>query len=180
MPSHNANARLATPRRRDRTMDTPWIRDFLARAPFGVIATADGSQPYAIPLSFVFDESAHAIYLHKAKTGRMLTNIATNNRVCFSVAEMGRLLPGDRGCEFSVEYASVVVSGRASVVTDPAEAGRALQGLLNKYFPHLHADRDYRSISPSERDATAVVRIDIEHWTGKAHRAAPDHPGASR
>src|SRR5690606_1102922 len=105
-------------------------------------------------------------------------NVESDERVCFSVSEMGRLLPAPVALDFSVEYAGVVVFGRATVVTDRAEAERALQLLLDKYFPHLRPGRDYRPITPSELARTTVYRIQIEQWSGKKKEVAPDFPGA--
>lgn len=165
-------------RRRDRAADDTWIRGFLHQAPFGVLATVDDGQPFMTPNTFLYDEEAHAIYVHTAASGRMRVNIEGHNRVCFCVAEMGRLLPADTALEFSVEYASVVVFARAAVVVDEAEAKRALQALLDKYFPHLESGRDYRAITPDELERTAVFRVDIEHWSGKQKREADDFLGA--
>jgi nitroimidazol reductase NimA-like FMN-containing flavoprotein (pyridoxamine 5'-phosphate oxidase superfamily) len=91
---------------------------------------------------------------------------------------MGRLLPADVALEFSVEYRGVVVFGTASVIVDETEASRALQLLLDKYFPHLKPDQDYRPIIPEELRRTSVYRIDIERWSGKQKKVAADFPGA--
>ena len=166
-------------RRRDRAVtDEDWIRDFLKRAMFGTLATVRDGQPFVNMNIFVYDETANALYLHTARAGRTRSNVEADGRVCFSVGEMGRLLPADTAMHFSVEYAGVVVFGRARVVSDDAEAERALQQLLDKYAPHLRPGRDYRPIQPEELGVTAVYRIDIEEWSGKQKVAPPDHPGA--
>ncbi len=150
----------------------------LRRAAVGVLATAEDGQPYINTNLFVFDQAADAIYMHTARTGRTRTNIESNARVCFSVSEMGRLLPADTALDMSVEYASVAVFGRAVVVTDKAEAVRALESLLEKYFPHLKYGKDYRSIQPEELARTAVYRIQIEQWNGKRKQVQENFPGA--
>ncbi len=171
--------RLAQVKRKDRSVeDEAWIRAMLHRAAVGVLATAQDGQPYINSNLFVFDETAGAIYTHTAQTGRTCTNIESNARVCFSVSEMGRLLPADTSLEMSVEYASVVVFGRASVVTDAAEATRALESLLKKYFAHLEYRKDYRSIQPDELARTAVYRIEIEEWSGKRKQVEENFPDA--
>lgn len=152
----------------------------LHHAPFGVLATANDGQPYINTNLFVFDQTAGAIYMHTARMGRTRTNVESNARVCFSVSEMGRLLPADTSLDMSVEYASVVVFGQASVVTDEAEAIRALEALLRKYFQHLEYGKDYRSIQPEELARTAVYRIQIEQWSGKRKQVEKNFPGAFR
>jgi nitroimidazol reductase NimA-like FMN-containing flavoprotein (pyridoxamine 5'-phosphate oxidase superfamily) len=144
----------------------------------GTLATALDGQPFINMNLFVYDEPAHVIYLHTARAGRTPANVEAGERVCFGVAEMGRLLPASTALNFSVEYAGVVVFGRARVVEDETEAGRALQLLLDKYAPHLRPGRDYRTIQAEELAVTTVYRIEIDEWSGKQKVAPPDHPGA--
>jgi len=166
-------------RRNDRQItDESWIKAFLHRAAFGTLATSVEDQPFINTNLFVYDESAQAIYLHGAKTGRTPTNLATNNRVCFNVSEMGRLLPATKAFDFSVEYNGVVIFGTTTLVEDTVEMEHGLQLLLDKYFPHLQPGPDYRPITPEELNRTAVFRLDIEQWSGKQKKADADFPGA--
>jgi uncharacterized protein len=166
-------------RRQDRAIeDEGWIRALLHRAPFGSLATVHDGQPFVNMNIFVYDEEADAIYLHTARTGRTRTNVEAEDRVCFAVSEMGRLLPADVALEFSVEYAGVIVFGRAAVVEDGDEAKQALQRLLDKYCPHLRPGRDYRATTDEELARTTVYRVRIETWSGKQKIAPPDFPGA--
>ena len=168
-------------RRSDREVeDVAWIQNFLQRAPVGVLATASDGQPFINSNLFIYDQAAHAIYLHTARSGRTRTNVESNERVCFHVFEMGRLLPADTALEFSVEYGGVTVFGRGQVVDDPAEARRALQQLLDKYFTHLQPGRDYRPITDDELARTTVYRIDIDDWSGKRKAVGEDFSGAFR
>jgi len=170
---------LAQVRRADRAVtDEGWIKEFLRRAAYGVLATAVEGQPFINSNLFVYDEAAQAIYLHTAPVGRTHTNIQANPRVCFSVSQMGRLLPAAEALEFSVEYAGVVVFGGITLLTDDAEKEYGLQLLLDKYFPHLQPGRDYRPITPEELKRTAVYRLNIEQWSGKQKKVGDDFPGA--
>jgi hypothetical protein len=114
----------------------------------------------------------------RASLGRTRSNLEMNDAVCFNVSEMGRLLPADTALEFSVEYASVTVFGKGAIVQDRAEAVRALQLLLDRYFPRHQPGRDYRPITDDELDLTSVYRIAIEEWSGKRKEVEPDFPGA--
>jgi nitroimidazol reductase NimA-like FMN-containing flavoprotein (pyridoxamine 5'-phosphate oxidase superfamily) len=150
----------------------------LRRAPIGVLATVHDGYPFLNSNIFVYDDAAHAIYLHTARVGRTRANIESDGHVCFSVHEMGRLLPADTALEFSVEYASVVVFGTATCVSDPQQATDALHLLLRKYAPHLQAGQDYRPVVPEELVRTGVYCISIEEWSGKKKEAPADFPGA--
>ena len=166
-------------RRKDRQMtDETWIKTMLRECATCTLATVADGQPFINMNLYAYDEIAHIIYMHTARVGRTHDNIAHDERVCFSVSEMGRLLPADTALEMSVEYASVIVFGRAANVDDPNEARHALQLLLDKYFAHLHSGADYRPITDEELARTAVYRITIDDWSAKRKRVADDFPGA--
>lgn len=158
-------------RRKDRARDEVWIKTFLQRADFGSLATAHEEQPFIVMRNYAYDEVSHAIYLHGALEGRFIENVRANERVCFSTGEMGRLTTGKRAIDFGVEYAGVVVFGRMVVVGDPADARHGLELLMEKYFPELRPGEDYEPISEADLKVTAVFRLDIESWSGKAKSA---------
>ncbi len=161
-------------RRQDRAVINPSeLRVLLERSQFGTLATSLDSQPYQNINLFWFDAEHERIYFHTALEGRTRTNIEANPHVCFSVAEMGRLLPADTALEFSVEYASVITFGQARIVEDEQEAHSGLQGLLDKYFPDLKPGVHYRPIMDDELKQTAVYAIDIESMSGKRKAVAP-------
>lgn len=167
------------PRRQDRAInDEAWIESLLHRAPVGMIATAVDNQPFIIANLFAYDPANRCIYFHTATKGRTIENIEVNPRVCFSVSEMGRLLPAGKAFSFSVEYNGVTVFGPARVVRDAVEAERGLKMLMDKYFPHLKYGQDYVGVTPEELEITGVLRIDIELWSGKQKAAPADFPGA--
>lgn len=166
-------------RRKDREIaDEEWMREFLKRSAIGTLATQWQGQPFINSNIFVYDENRHAIYLHTAKTGRTRSNLAEEEKVCFSISEMGRLLPAEEAMHFSVEYAGVTIFGRGQVVEDDREATEGLQLLLDKYFPHLRPEKDYRPVVAKELKLTAVYRIYIDSWSGKQKKVAEDFPGA--
>jgi nitroimidazol reductase NimA-like FMN-containing flavoprotein (pyridoxamine 5'-phosphate oxidase superfamily) len=170
---------LKSARRRDRAVtDEAWIKAMLRSAGTGVLATVRDGQPFVNTNLFVYHESAGAIYLHTARAGETRKNVERDERVAFTVFELGRLLPADTALEFSAEYASVVVFGRAAIVADQDEAGRALQALLDKYCPDLVSGKDYRAITTEELDRTSVYRITIDEWGGKRKVAPEDFSGA--
>ena len=165
-------------RRKERGKDDVWIKDFLARAEFGTMATAKGDQPFLVTRNFAYDETAHAIYMHGAKKGRTHDKAMEAPRVCFSASEAGRLLPAKRAMNLGTEFGGVVAFGRLHLVDDAAEARHGLQLLCSKYFPHLEPGVDYETTTEADLKVTAVLRIDIESWSGKEKKAPEDFPGA--
>ena len=179
MPKDYAALPRAQVRRSDRAVtDETWMKELLHSAPIGVLATAYEGQPFLNSNLFVYDEARHAIYTHTARLGRTRANLEIEERVCFSVFEMGRLLPAETAFAFSVEYASIIVFGTATCLSDEQQAIAALHLLVHKYAPHLQLGQDYRGVVPEELSRTSVYRIAIEEWSGKKKEAPADFPGA--
>jgi nitroimidazol reductase NimA-like FMN-containing flavoprotein (pyridoxamine 5'-phosphate oxidase superfamily) len=178
MPEEPIDERVQVRRRDRQVTDEAWIAEMLKREPAGTLATAADGQPFLNSNLFVYCPEDDAIYLHTARSGRTRQNVEGEERVCFTVFRLGRLLPADTALEMSAEYSSVVVFGRATIVTDEAEAKRVLNAMLKKYFPHLESGKDYRAIQPEELARTSVYRIAIESWSGKRKEVAKDFPGA--
>jgi nitroimidazol reductase NimA-like FMN-containing flavoprotein (pyridoxamine 5'-phosphate oxidase superfamily) len=176
----NPNARSRVTRQDRAIYNEEWIIRLLHEAGMGVFATTCDGQPYQSTLLFVYAPDERAIYFHTGRRGRVWDNLSQDPRVCFSAAKMGRLLPADTALNFSVEYESVVAFGPAALVDDPLEAERALQLILDKYFPHLRPGSDYRPITPGELNATAVFKMRVEEWSGKRKAVGEDFPGAFR
>jgi nitroimidazol reductase NimA-like FMN-containing flavoprotein (pyridoxamine 5'-phosphate oxidase superfamily) len=162
------------PRRADRTMHSEAeIEALLLRAPVGFTATSVEGQPFVHTSLFWYEPESRRIYFHSARQGRTHDNVLHNPRVCFTAAELGRLLPADTALQFSNEYASVMVFGRARVLENAEEKKRGLQGLLDKYFPDHRPGVDYRPITDDELARTAVYAIEIDGWSGKQKVVAP-------
>lgn len=165
-------------RRKERGKDETWIKAFLSRAEFGTLGTVQGDQPFLVTRNFAYDEAAHAIYMHGAQKGRTHESARSSPRICFSASEAGRLLPAQRAMNLGTEFSGVVAFGRLHLVDDPEEAKHGLQLLCSKYFPHLEPGVDYETITDDDLKVTAVLRIDIESWSGKEKKAPDDFPGA--
>jgi nitroimidazol reductase NimA-like FMN-containing flavoprotein (pyridoxamine 5'-phosphate oxidase superfamily) len=147
--------------------DDEWIRAFLREAKVGHISSLRDGQPFLNPTTFWFDEGNHQIIFHSNVTGRIRSNIENNPHVCFEASELGRMLPSNVALEFSLQFRSVIVFGKARLVTNPEEARRVMYGLIHKYFPTMTAGREFREITDKELKRTSVYAIQIEEWSGK-------------
>lgn len=147
-------------RKRNRQMSKEAAEALLKSGIYGVLATADeSSMPYALPISYVFLDGC--IYFHCAKEGHKLDNIKANSKVSFCVVGDTMVLPD----KFSTAYQSTVVFGRAQIIENEDERIKALFALIDKYSSEYKKEgKEYIEKAAS---ATTVVRIDIEHITGK-------------
>jgi nitroimidazol reductase NimA-like FMN-containing flavoprotein (pyridoxamine 5'-phosphate oxidase superfamily) len=148
-------------RRRDRAVSEDAAREILARADYGVLASvgADG-WPYAIPVNHVL--SGDVLYVHCAKLGHKLENIAHEERVSYCAVASAQVLP----LELAMYYESAVVFGRAALVEDAEEKRRALELLAIRFCGAMTPEAEREIAKDSFR--TAIVRVTIERITGKA------------
>ena len=71
------------------------------------------------------------------------------------------------GNEFDTDYESAIAFGKAAVITDDSEKKDIMLSVLNKYSAEfLKAGNNYMK---KYWDETKVVKIIIEHLSGKAH-----------
>ena len=156
-------------RRKERERSEAFGWEVFDRAVYATLSVLapDGS-PYGVPVSPV--RIGTTVYFHCAKKGLKLDAIARDPRV--SLACVGRTrLPED---EFTVEYESCILTGRAALVEDEAERIAALRALCEKYTPANMANFE-REIERS-LPATALVRIRVEAVTAKEKPfSAPAH-----
>jgi nitroimidazol reductase NimA-like FMN-containing flavoprotein (pyridoxamine 5'-phosphate oxidase superfamily) len=158
-------------RRPQYARDDAWTRAFLLRAQVAYIATHWDEQPFLTPTLYWYDPGQQKIYFHSNRLGRLRANSERSAQVCLAVSEFGKLLPSNIALEFSIQYASVVVFGRLRILTESDEKRFVLEGLIQKYFPHLSAGREYRPITAAELLRTTVYAIEIDSWSGKENWA---------
>ena len=135
--------------------------EILTRNTSGVLAVlGDEGYPYAVPMSYVYDESA--IYLHCAKSGHKLDAIKSYDKVSFCVIDKDNVVPQ----KYTTYFRSVILFGRASVLNNEDEIYSAIEKLALKYNPTDSKENRAMSIK-NEYSSVCLVKIDIEHMTGK-------------
>jgi len=151
----------------DYQREDDWIREFLQRGEIAHIASRWDLQPFITPTTYFYDEADHRILFHSNITGRIRSNIERHPEVCMEVSEMGKYLPSNVALEFSLQYRSVIVFGKARVIEDQIEQRQVLHKLIAKYFGKMKINEDYRAATDKELRRTSVYEIKIESWSGK-------------
>ncbi|MCE5285645.1 MAG: pyridoxamine 5'-phosphate oxidase family protein [Pelosinus sp.] len=149
-------------RRSDRALGEEEILKILDEGLYGILSTSgtDG-YAYGVPLSYA--RQGNTIYMHAAMEGQKLAAIAQNDRVSFCVVGKVATLPE----KFSTKYESVIVIGRASILTE-SEKEPALLALINKYSAdYLEQGKAYID---KAKGKTTVIKLAVEHSSGKARR----------
>ncbi len=149
-------------RRKDRQLGEEDIKDILHKAAYGVLSLVDeNNQAYAVPLSFVYFQEA--LYFHSATEGLKLDLVRQNPHAAFCVVGDTKVLPE----HFTTNYESVIALGNAVEVT-AEEKEAALVAFIEKYA----SDFKEKGLAYIENagSATTVLKLCIEHCTGKARR----------
>lgn len=148
-------------RRRKQALDKEVCDLLLIEEKRGVLAVnGDEGYPYAIPVDFYYDPNASAIYIHSALSGHKVDAIVRDSKACFTVWNKGSHESGD----WSYFVDSVVAFGRASFVEDENERLHIAKLLGLKYYPSAEeVDAEIENAF----DRMLLIRIDIEHMTGK-------------
>ncbi|HEY3346478.1 MAG TPA: pyridoxamine 5'-phosphate oxidase family protein [Nitrospirota bacterium] len=143
--------------------DRSVVEGLLADCRVGRLATINGDGwPVIKPLNFAWEDGK--VYFHSAREGEKIDDISRSPKVCFEVdLPVAYVRAKEQPCQAEYLYRSVIIKGRAHIVTDNKERRRGLELLMRKYQPETRS-WDF----PEEKLAlTAIVRIDPEEVTGK-------------
>src|SRR5215469_13873405 len=137
---------------------------FLCHVGFAI----DG-QPFVIPTSY--GRKGANLYIHGSAASRMLRQMKDGVPVCVAVTLLDGLVLARSVFNHSMNYRSVVILGRATLVEDAREKLDALRVLSEHIIPGRWDD----ARQPNERElkATSVLRVPIEEFSAKVRTGPP-------
>lgn len=134
----------------------------LMRNTSGVLAVmGDDGYPYAIPLSYGY--MGQRLYFHSANEGHKIDAIRNHEQVSFCVIDQDDVVQET----FTTHYRSVIVFGKAKIITDDIERKKALEILVKKYSPDF-IEKGGREIKDAWNQVS-VIELIIEHKSGKSN-----------
>lgn len=147
---------------KDRAISEKKAIEVMINGSYGVLSTiGEDGYPYGVPLNYIYFDSG--ICFHCAQEGHKIENIDFNNKVSFCVVTKSDVL----GNQFDTDYESAIIFGKTIVVTDDSEKEKILLAVLKKYSAdYMEAGNNYMR---KNWDDTKVIKIEIEHVSGKAH-----------
>jgi nitroimidazol reductase NimA-like FMN-containing flavoprotein (pyridoxamine 5'-phosphate oxidase superfamily) len=126
-------------------------------------------QTFVIPMIHV--RIVDTVYLHGAPASRILRALAQGTEVCLTVTLIDGLVLARSAMHHSMNYRSVVLFGRASLVEDPAEKRAVLKALTEHLVPGRWAD--VRGPNDRELQRTQVVSVPIQKASAKIRTGPP-------
>ncbi len=126
-------------------------------------------QPYVIPTGFarIGDE----LYIHGSSASRMLRNVSKGVEVCVTITLIDGLVLARSAFHHSINYRSVVILGRASLVEDAEEKNKALEALTEHIVPGRWDE--VRWPTELELKATSVLKLPIDEASAKIRTGDP-------
>lgn len=133
------------------------IEEIIRKCDVCRIAMAVDNIPYMVTMNFGYVGGPEKrLYFHCAREGRKLDMIRKNSRVCFEMDTDHILYRGDNGCDWGMNFKSVVGYGIISEVNDINHKIEGLNSLMSHY-----SGREQFSYDPRVLERTVVLRLDI-------------------
>lgn len=131
------------------------------------LATDDG--PVVIPMLYARD--GDRVLVHGSVASRLLRSAGKGLDMCLTVTHLDGLVLARSAFHHSVNYRSVVVMGRATVIGDLDERRAALDVLVEALVPGRTADA--RPPNDRELRTTAVLALPLEEFSVKVRTGGP-------
>ena len=133
------------------------------------IGFAVDGQPFVIPTSY--GRHGDSLYIHGSAASRMLRQMKNGITICITVTLLDGLVLARSVFNHSMNYRSVVILGKATLVDDPQEKLAALRILSEHILPGRWDD----SRQPNDRELkqTSVLRVPIDEFSAKVRTGPP-------
>ncbi len=143
--------------------DREEIVKIIARAQVIHLGLHDGDDIYMLPMNYgyTWEEGQLTFYLHGALEGKKIDLLRKNPHVGFAVDCDHQLVEGEKPCQHSFRFASVIGNGEAELVEDPQEKMKGLKALMRQY-----SQREFE-FYPRLVSIVAVIKITVRDFTGK-------------
>jgi hypothetical protein len=149
--------------------DKTQVHSILDEGYFCHVGFAVDGQPYVIPTGYA--RVGEQIYIHGSAASRMLRTLEQGLEVCVTVTLVDGFVLARSAFHHSMNYRSVVVLGKARLVTDPDEKLTALRSFTNHVVPGRWDE--VRKPTAQELKSTTVLALPLEEVSAKTRTGTP-------
>ena len=152
-------------RRKDREItDRKVIEDFIKKEQILRVAFYDEGDIYVVPVNYGYSyDEGYTFYFHGAKAGRKYELAKKTPNVGFEIDGNYLLIEGQKACDYSATFQSVIGTGILSLVEDSAEKIIGLNAIMKQ----TTSKNDWH-YSSEMLEAVAVFRLDVDKLSCKA------------
>jgi uncharacterized protein len=133
------------------------------------VGFAVDGQPVVIPTGYA--RVGDSLVIHGSQASRMLRTLGQGIDVCVTVTLIDGLVLARSAFHHSMNYRSVVVFGRATVIDDPAEKFAVLRALSDHMIPGRWDD--VRQPNERELQQTTVLSLSLTEASAKIRQGPP-------
>ena len=126
-------------------------------------------KPVVIPTGY--GRKGDTLYVHGSTASRMLRTLGKGADVCVTVTLVDGVVLARSAFHHSMNYRSVVIFGKATVLEEPAQKLEALRVFTEHVAPGRW--QDVRKPSEKELQATTVLAIPLEEVSAKVRTGPP-------
>jgi uncharacterized protein len=133
------------------------------------VGFAIAGQPYVIPTAY--GRSGNQIYIHGSAASRTVGSLGEGLNVCATVTLVDGLVLARSAFRHSINYRSVVIMGKARLVTDQKEMIEALRCFTNHLVPRRW--EEVRPPNETEIMRTSVLSLPLDEASAKVRSGPP-------
>ena len=127
------------------------------------------AHPYVIPTAY--GRAGNQIYIHGSAASRTVCSLAEGIDVCATVTLVDGFVLARSAFRHSINYRSVVIMGKAKLVTDTAEMIEALRCFTNHLVPGRW--EEVRPPNQTEMMRTSVLSLPLDEVSAKVRSGPP-------
>ena len=154
-------------RRKDREVtEINELLDIIQECHICHLGMQDDKGIYIVPLNYGFEyqDNQLSLYFHSAKVGRKIDALKLNPNVCIEMDCDHRLIEGEKACDYSFGFKSIIGNGQVSFVEEYNEKLKGLQ-LLMRHETMKEFEFDAKMVN-----MVTVMKVVVQEFSGKYHK----------
>ena len=130
------------------------------------VGLLDDKGVYVVPLNYGFEyvNKQLILYFHSAQVGRKIDSIIKNPNVCVEMDCDHRLIEGEKACDFSFGFKSIIGNGVATILSNYDEKLKGLSLLMK------HETLKEYAFDENMVNHVSVIKVIVNEFSGKYHK----------
>ncbi len=135
------------------------LDEIMKKAQVCRLAVSYEAMAYIVPMSFGY--ASRTLYFHSAQEGLKLMILRENPKACFEVDIETEVVPGEKACDWTMRYQSVVGFGDVAFIEDLEGKREAMHIIMQQYSDEA------KQIEDSALSGVTLLKLTISNMTGK-------------
>ena len=154
-------------RRKDREVtDESAIDEIIEKCSVCRLAFSDEKAPYMVPMNFGYEKEngERVLYFHGAGEGRKADLIRKNGYAAFEMDTEHRLGEGEKACNYTYFYSSVMGEGKIEFVTSFEDKIKGLNAIMSRF-----SDKESFEYNEALVARVSVIKLTVSSISAKRH-----------